>query len=355
MGHAIKLPKFVHAFIDRHGRPRYYLRRRGFKKVPLTGIPWSPQFMSAYEAALAGQPLLQPGLGSVKPGTMRALTASYFASPAFRSLKPRSQYVYRSAMERFCRNVGVVGVAYGDKPAASMRREHVVKLVAARSDRPQTANFLIKMLRVLMQHAVEIGLRDDDPTRAVKLLKVKSDGIHSWTEVEIEQFGRKHPIGSRERLAFALLLHTGQRRSDVIRMGHQLIEDDGMLRVRQDKTGAELRIPVNLQLAEALAAMPSDDLTFLSTYQGRPFSPQGFSYWFKRACSAAGLASNCTAHGLRKSAARRLAEAGCTEHEISAITGHASLHEVQRYTRGADQRRLAISAMSKIRRRTSGG
>jgi len=351
----MKLPKFVHAFIDRHGRPRYYLRRRGFKKVPLTGIPWSPQFMSAYEAALAGQPPLQPGLSSVRPGTMRALAVSYFASPAFRSLKPRSQYVYRSAIERFCRNVDADGIAYGDKPAASMRREHVVRLVAARSDRPQTANFLIKMLRVLMQHAVEMRLRDDDPTREVKLLKVKSDGIHSWTEVEIEQFERKHPIGSRERLAFALLLHTGQRRSDVIRMGRQHIEDDGMLRVRQDKTGAELKIPVTPQLAEALAAMPSDNLTFLCTHLGQPFSAQGFSYWFKRACRNAGLASHCTAHGLRKSAARRLAEAGCTEHEIGAITGHASLHEVQRYTRGADQRRLAISAISKIKSRTSGG
>src|SRR5262249_11962151 len=278
-----------------------------------------------------------------------------FASPAFRSLKPRSQYVYRSAIERLCRNVGADGIAYGDKPAASMRREHVVRLVAARSDRPQTATFLIKMLRVLMQHAVEMRLLDDDPTSEVKLLKVKSDGIHSWTETEIEQFERKYPIGSRERLAFALLLHTGQRRSDVIRMGRQHIEDDGMLRVRQDKTGAELKIPVTPQLAEALAATPSDNLTFLCTHLGHPFSAQGFSYWFKRVCLNAGLAAHCTAHGLRKSAARRLAEAGCTEHEISAITGHASLHEVQRYTRGADQRRLAISAMSKIKSRTSGG
>jgi len=48
---------------------------------------------------------------------------------------------------------------------------------------------------------------------------------------------------------------------------------------------------------------------------------------------------NCSAHGLRKAAARRLAEAGCTEHEIAAITGHASLREVQRYTKAADQKR----------------
>jgi integrase len=350
----MKLPKFVHGFVDRHGRPRFYLRRKGFAKVALPGIPWSPQFMTAYESALAGQPAIQPGSSNIKPGTIRALAASYFVSPAFRSLKPRSQYVYRCTIERFCRNVGGDGVAYGDKPVAGMRREHVARLVAARADRPQTANFLIKMLRVLMQHAVEIRLRADDPTRDVRLLKVRSDGIHSWTEVEIEQFERKHPIGSRERLAFALLLHTGQRRSDVVRMGRQHVQD-GLLRVRQDKTGTELAIPVTAQLAEAIAAMPGDNLTFLTTHLNRPFAPQGFSYWFGRACDAAGLPPHCTAHGLRKAAARRLAEAGCTEHEISAVTGHASLHEVQRYTRGADQRRLAISAMSKIKSRTPSG
>lgn len=350
----MKLPKFVHAYVDRHGKPRYYLRRKGFAKVPLPGIPWSPQFMTAYETALAGQPAIQPGSSNIKPGTIRALAASYFASPAFRSLKPRSQYVYRCTIERFSRKVGGDGLAYGDKPVAGMRREHVVRLVAALADKPQTANFLIKMLRVLMQHAVEIHLRSDDPTRDVRLLKVKSDGIHSWTEAEIEQFERKHPIGSRERLAFALLLHTGQRRSDVVRMGRQHVQE-GMLRVRQDKTATELVIPVTAQLAEAIATTPGSNLTFLTTHLSRPFSPQGFSYWFGRACDAADLPSHCTAHGLRKSAARRLAEAGCTEHEISAITGHASLHEVQRYTRGADQRRLAISAMSKIKSRTPSG
>ena len=58
---------------------------------------------------------------------------------------------------------------------------------------------------------------------------------------------------------------------------------------------------------------------------------------------------HCCAHGLRKAAARRLAEAGCTEHEIAAITGHASLREIARYTKAADQVRLAVAAMDKMR------
>src|SRR5262249_34678401 len=80
---------------------------------------------------------------------------------------------------------------------------------------------LHKVLRAMMQHALETGLRSDDPTRDVKVIRVKTDGYHSWTESEIEQFEARHIVGSRARLAFALLLHTGQRRSDVVRMGRQ--------------------------------------------------------------------------------------------------------------------------------------
>jgi integrase len=347
-------PKFVHGFIDRHGKPRFYFRRAGFKRVPLPGLPWSPEFMAAYEQALAGQ-RAQIGQNRVKDGTIRALAASYFTSPSFRSaLRPNSQRVYRSAIDVFCRNVDQDGAAYGDKMLAGLRREHVVRIIGAKGDTPQSANFLLKVLRALMRHAVEIGLRSDDPTSGVRPLKFKSAGHHPWSEQEIAQFEKTHHLGSRERLAFALLLHTGQRRSDVIRMGYQHIQD-GMLRVRQEKTGAELLIPVNTELAEAIEGSLGGNLTFLVTRFGRPFTPVGFTNWFSVACDAAGLPSGCTAHGLRKSCARRLAEAGCTEHEIAAITGHASLAEVQRYTRSADQKRLAIAAMAKVKARTETG
>jgi integrase len=185
----------------------------------------------------------------------------------------------------------------------------------------------------------------------VKQIRVKSSGYHSWTEDEIEQFERTHPIGTRARLAFALLLYSGQRRSDVIRMGRQHIRD-GVLQVRQQKTGVELLIPVHQTLAEIIAKTPKDHLTFLTTQYGRGFAGVSFGHWFRKQCNAAGL-PHCSAHGLRKAAARRLADAGASTHEIAAITGHASLREVQRYTRGADQKRLARAAMARMKPRTS--
>jgi integrase len=289
---------------------------------------------------------LQIGSARVKLGTFRALAISYFNSIDFRSMKPSTQSVYRNAIERLCSE-------HGDKGAATLQREHVVKLMAAKAEKPESANLLRKVVRAMMKHAVEMGLRADDPTRDVRAIRVKSDGFHSWTDAEISQFERRHAIGSRARLALALLLYTGQRRSDVVRMGRQHIRD-GAVNVRQLKTGVELAIPVHGTLQTIIAETPADHLTFLTTQFGQPFTAPGFGNWFREQCDAAGL-PHCSAHGLRKAAARRLAEAGCTAHEIASITGHASLREIVRYTKAADQKRLAVTAMDKVKARTPTG
>jgi hypothetical protein len=132
-------PKFVQGFIDRHGKPRFYFRRAGFKPVPLPGLPWAPEFMAAYEDAMAGQPA-QIGGNRVKRGTMRALAVSYFNSLGFCSMKSSTQSVYRNIIDRLCEE-------HGDKRAAHLRREHVVKLMAARAAKPESANGLRKAPR----------------------------------------------------------------------------------------------------------------------------------------------------------------------------------------------------------------
>jgi site-specific recombinase XerD len=334
--------KYVQQFVDRHLHPRFYFRRPGFKRVALPGMPGSSEFMAAYaEALAAGEPAPPVGLRQIRPGTINALAVSYFNSRDFRKLAPSTQSSYRGIIDRLCEEDG-------DKPVAGkhgLERWHIVTMMDRRSDQPESANGLLKMLRVLMKHAVDTNLRQDNPARDVPSIRSKSDGFHSWTEEEIERFEATHPIGSRARLAFALLLYTGQRRSDVVKMGRQHIRD-GMLHVKQAKTGAELWIPVK-HLRQIIDASPVNQLTFIVTEAGKPFTPLGFSNWFRKECDEAGL-PQCSAHGLRKACGRRLAEAGCTQHEIAAITGHASLKEVVRYTKGADQRRLAITAMQKM-------
>ena len=97
-----------------------------------------------------------------------------------------------------------------------------------------------------------------------------------------------------------------------------------------------------------LDEIPRDHLTFLTTKLGSPFTAAGFTNWFRKACNEAGLQKGISAHGLRKAAARRLAEAGCSMLEIASITGHASLSEIQRYTKSADQKRLARKAIEAV-------
>jgi integrase len=342
-------PKYVQAFIDRHGHARYYFRRTGFMTVPLPGLPWSPQFMEAYERAISGEVLELELPPRVKPGSFRALAISYFRSSAFTDLKPSTQSVYRNAIERLCKE-------HGDKGATNLQREHVVKLMNAKSGKPESANMLRKIIRAMMTHAVDIGLRRDDPTREVRKIKSKNkDGYHSWTDEEVARFERRHPVGSKARLALALLAYTGQRRSDVVLMGRQHLrtvfengEEVLTLYVKQQKTGVECHIPVLPQLAAAIAERPLTDLTFLTTQFGKGFTAAGFGNWFREQCDMAGL-HHCSAHGLRKAAARRFAEAGFTTHEVAAWTGHDSLREVERYTRAANRRMLALAGLRKIK------
>jgi hypothetical protein len=181
-----RLPKYLQGFIDRHGKTRFYFRRAGFKTVALPGLPWSPPFMAAYEAALAGQPA-EIGISRVKPGTMWALAVSYFNSPEFRSLESSSRYNYRAAIERFCKQSDN-GQQNGEKRVATLQHRHVVALMAVRE--PRVANTLRKALRAMMKHAVVVGLRCDDPTRDVKAIAIKSSGHHTWTEAEIMQSKR---------------------------------------------------------------------------------------------------------------------------------------------------------------------
>jgi integrase len=333
----MKLPKYVQGWVDREGRSHHYFRRPGYPRVRLPGLPWSPAFMAAHEAAMASG-LVPIGAKRNKQGSVAAIVAAYLDSTLhFSSRAKTTQAQWRAMLERFREQ-------YGEHPIGSMPQKFVTAILAKK--KPHAARNWLNALRALCRFAVEQGLMTQDPTQGIKMPRPKTDGIHTWSEAEIERFEAHHAIGGKARLAFALLLYTAQRRSDVIRMGRQHIRD-GVLTVRQQKTGAELAIPVHTDLRAVLDATPGDHLTFLTTRSGRPFIPTGFSQEFRVWCDAAGLPSHCSAHGLRKAACRRLAEAGCSANEIAAISGHATLREVERYTKAADQRRMARNAMAR--------
>ena len=333
---SIKLP-YIHRFRDRHGRVRFYYRRAGFPRVRLLGRPGSPEFLAAYEAA-ASRSASAP-LRHEPPGTMGALISSYMRTPSFERLKPSTSRVYSRILEG-------LRAEHGPRLVTDLDARAVRALIQRKAKTPAAANRLLSILRILARHGIERGDLASDPTQGVRRIREAAKGFHSWTEDEIEAFERRHPVGSKARLALALLLYTGQRRGDVVRLGPADVRD-GHIMLVQGKTGARLSLPLLLELREALAATTTGLSAFLVTAYGRPFTAAGFGGWFRERCDEAGL-PNCTAHGLRKAAARRLAEAGCSTHEIAAVTGHVTLAEVQRYAKGADQRRLADAAMGRL-------
>jgi integrase len=334
----MKLPKYVQAWVDaRDDRAYYYLRRRGFPRVRLPGLPWSPTFMAAYEAALAG-PRTAIGAGRIKPGSVAAVVAEYLDSQQFFGSKSAgTQRMRRGILERF-------RAAYGDRPFALLPPEWIEALLDAKP--PHAARSWLVTLRSLCQFALKRGYLRADPTANIKQRAIKGDGFHTWAEDEIARYEAYYSIGTKPRLAFALLLYTAQRRSDVVRLGRQHIRD-GVLTVKQQKTGVTLAIPVHPHLQTVLDAAPSEHLTFLVTATGKPYGGNAFSEQFRNWCDAAGLPQRCKPHGLRKAACRRLAEAGCSGNEIMAISGHATLKELVRYTKAADQARLARAAMAR--------
>ncbi|MBO1325388.1 tyrosine-type recombinase/integrase [Acetobacter sp. TBRC 12305] len=199
----------------------------------------------------------------------------------------------------------------------------------------------------LMQFSRSIGWREDDPTLGIKLKRQRSEGIHSWTEGEIAQYEACWPSGSIPRLALYLMLYTGQRRSDVVRMGPADISG-GSLRLKQQKTKTELILPIHAALRAEIDQWRGTGQTFLEASSRRPYTANGFYNVFKGWCRAAKLPERCSPHGLRKAAARRLAEAGCSAHQIAAITGHKRLADVAHYTKAAEQRKMAEDAMSRL-------
>jgi integrase len=300
--------------------------------------------MQAYEAALSGvtAPHIEIGAARTKPGSVAAAVAAYFGSIDFGSLAYATRRDRRLILERFRE-------AHGEKCFAHLQRKHVEMMLAEKAAKLHAAKSFLKALRAVVTVAQRIGLCETDPTVGIRVkARVSAHGFRTWTEDHIAQFEAAYPIGSRARMAFGLLLYTGQRRGDVIRMRRQHVRG-GFLMVRQSKTGATVEIPIHPELQAILAASNAEHLTFLTTATGKPFAPGAFTNWFGNQCRAAGLPIGLSAHGLRKAMCRRLAEAGCSANQIAAISGHATLREVARYTKAADQKRMAADAMATIR------
>lgn len=316
--------KYVVSDTDRHGTRRHYFRRHG-RKVRLPGEPGSAEFLAAYDAALKGAK--PTPVSKADPASMRALLEGFYRSATFKALDRRSQRVRMNILEAWARGKD-------DKPFRMVERRHILKWRDEKAETPGAATNLVKALRHVFAYAVDYGLMMANPATSVPYLRKKGGGFHTWTIEEVRQFEAHWPVGSKPRLAMALLLYTAQRRSDMVTFGKQMLRD-GRLHYIQRKTGKRMSTRVIAPLQAIIDATPSTGLTFLETHHGMPYTAAGFGNAFREWCDEAGL-PHCSAHGLRKALAARLAELGATTHQIKDALGHETLSEAARYTKDAD-------------------
>jgi len=332
---------------DRHGKIRIYYRSKGRPKVRLRGIPWTPEFMAQYEAA-KGEPIPAKTEG-ISPGTWRWLCVRYFSDCAdFKRLDARVQRVRRQILEATFEEPIAPGSPklFRDIPLPRMIPDAIEVLRDRKIHAPESANARLKAIRQVFKFGVKKKLAPSNPTRDVEYFKSASTGFPPWTLEHVQQFEARHPVGTKARLALAFLLFTGQRRSDIIRFGKQHTKSGKLTftqfkgRNRKPKT---LTLPILPALQRIIDATPCGDLTFLVNDWGRPFTDAGFGNWFRDRCVEAGVPGR--AHGLRKAGATIAANNGATSRQLMAIFGWDTLKEAERYTRNADQLRLAESAM----------
>lgn len=339
--------KYVASDVDRHGNVRHYVRKPGQPKVRLKGKPGSEEFMAGYHAALSGALPVKAVRAKARkePGSFTAICIRYYACSEFQRLDTSTQSWQRRALDGIAKK-------HGDKPIRDLEARHIRRLRDEKADTPAAANHMLKALRALFRWAIEEEIVARNPAVDVKLVQYAKKGHHTWTLEEVAQYEQHHPVGSKARLAMAILLYTAGRREDAVRLGRQHLQN-GRLRYVQAKnehrSPVYMDVPAHPDLLAIVEATPSGHLPFLTTEYGKPFTANGFGNKFREWCDEAGLA-HCSAHGLRKAAAARLAEAGCTPHEIMSITGHKSLQEVERYTREVNRPSLADRAMTKLRK-----
>ena len=323
------LPPYVYR---RKGGLLYY-ERRGHKSVRIMAEPGTPAFAVEYAKILNG---VQP---APTGKTFKVLVRHYRDSKRYGKLAPRTRADYEKVL-------AWVEAKLGDKDATKLQRKDVIRARDANADAARFASYIVQVLRILMEHAIDLGWRqaNDNPAKGVELLKADTDEREAWPVEKIEAYRAK--ATGRALLIFELCLGTGQRIGDVLKMRWDDIEDGG-IKVRQGKTGARLWIPLTARLREVLDATPRVGLTICAWGKnGKPTSYRGAADLVMVVRKQIG-AERYDLHGLRYAAAAELAALGCNDELIQSVTGHQTRAMVAKYAGPARQKTRAKEAQGR--------
>ncbi len=325
--------KYIKALTKPSGRRFIYYAAPGCKLIRLPDLPENdPAFLAAYAEA-AGAVVRAPSRREPGEGTIAALCTSYRRSVAFRGLRASTRRMRAPIIDK-------IAVKAGAALVVDLAPRHIRQDLGDLT--PHAANNRLKIWRVLLNCAVDLGQIEVSPASGIKPMKTPPGGFRCWTDDEIAQYRAHHASGTKARLALEVALWTGARLGDLVRLGRQNIAGGSFTYV-SEKTRIEVCIPVLPEAQAELGHVPKTRMLFFETP-----SSDAFGQWFRSQCRAAGL-TGCSIHGLRKARARIMAEAGATTHKIAAWGGWATLAEVQHYTDAADRRKLTHAGVEQER------
>jgi integrase len=315
----------------------YYVRVGHGPRIRIKAAFSTPEFEAEYQAAISGKtPARKAGPTS---GSLAWLIERYREVNAWTSLslatRRHRENIFKQVIE-----------TAGSTPCASIASAVIAKGRDRRSATPFQARHFIDAMRGLFGWAKSASFVKGNPAIDVEYPKLDSGpGFLAWTEDDVTAYERRWPLGTRQRVWLAVLLYTGLRRGDAVRIGKQHVRD-GIATLQTEKTNTDVHVTMLAPLVGALKAGPTGALAFICGADGEPMTKEAFGNAFRDACRAAGIKKS--AHGLRKLAATRAAENAATASELNALFGWTGTKMANHYTQGADRKRLARQAAGKL-------
>lgn len=342
------LPVGVTEYRDRHGKARYRFRMTKQPTHHFRAPPGTEEFAAEYAAAKAAA---RPGavIRKAAPGSFDDLCSRLYQSPRWLRTAAKSRSTNKAILERFGNLKTRKGERFGSLPVKLMTVATIERELGKMADRPGAANSLRKQIKRVLNYAVKLGWRADNPA-ALTDAYPSGPGWRTWTDEDIEQYRAVHAYGTRARLTMELALNTAGRRCNLATLDRTMLRK-GKFHIQHAKGCDATIVAASPEVLAAIEAMGVTGIgAFIVTEYGRPFTIAGLGNKFREWCDAAGLPT-CTLHGLRKAQSRRLAEAGATMLQGRAVTGHKRDDTFAYYAEKANRERLADDALANLENR----
>jgi len=332
-------PPYLQHEIDRHGNSRWYVRIRPHPRIRIRSPYGSPEFMAEYRAAIAGVEV-EPH-NKTQSGSLKWLIGQYRESISWRNLsattRKQRDYVFADIIKKA-----------GEKPYRAITNKVIAASHEARVATPAQASHFLLTLNGLFKWVLKAGHIKLNPVDGIEPFKRrKGSGIAPWTEEDVEKYQQHWPLGTKERVWLDVLLYTGLRRGDAVRLGRQHVRH-GIATLKTEKSGfiTEVTLPILPVLQRTLDNSPTGDLAFICDARGQPYNKLSFGHAFRKACRKADVKKS--SHGVRKISATRAANAGATVAQLKALFGWTDNDMPSLYTQTADRRKLARDAIEKL-------